>query len=81
MTRYSGKLICKRYEFLFGVDDMVKKRQGFSLDDLVAVSKNGVKRFVRYDEGRMLYSMGRNRFAKSEYVTIILVFVPYFIGN
>lgn len=43
MTRYSGKLICKRYEFLFGVDDMVKKRQGFSLDDLVAVSKNGVK--------------------------------------
>lgn len=24
--------------------------------------KRGVKRFVRYDEGRQLYSMGRNRF-------------------
>lgn len=44
------------------MNDMARKRQGFSLDDLVAVSKNGVKRFVRYDEGRMLYSMGRNRF-------------------
>ncbi len=30
--------------------------------EMLAVSKNGVKRFVRYDEGRMLYSMGRNRF-------------------
>ena len=41
---------------------MARKRQGFSIEDLVSVSKNGVKRFVRYDEGKMLYSMGRNRF-------------------
>ena len=41
---------------------MARKRQGFSVEDLVSVSKNGVKRFVRYDEGKMLYSMGRNRF-------------------
>ena len=41
---------------------MARKREGFSIDDLVQISKAGGKRFVRYDEGKMLYSMGRNRF-------------------
>ena len=41
---------------------IARKREGFSIDDLVQISKAGGKRFVRYDEGKMLYSMGRNRF-------------------
>ena len=41
---------------------MGRKREVLSPDDLIEVSKHGVKRFVRYDEGRQLYSMGRNRF-------------------
>ena len=41
---------------------MARKRQGFSVEDLVSVSKNGVKRFVRYDDGKMIHHMGRNRF-------------------
>ena len=41
---------------------MARKREGFSIEDLVQISKAGGKRFVRYDEGKMLYSMGRNRF-------------------
>ena len=41
---------------------MARKREQLTPEDLIAVSENGVKRFVRYDEGRVLYSMGRNRF-------------------
>ena len=41
---------------------MAKKREPLSPEDLIEISKRGVKRFVRYDEGRQLYSMGRNRF-------------------
>ena len=41
---------------------MAKKRDPLSPEDLIEISKRGVKRFVRYDEGRQLYSMGRNRF-------------------
>lgn len=41
---------------------MAKKRDPLSPEDLIEISKRGVKRFVRYDEGRVLYSMGRNRF-------------------
>lgn len=41
---------------------MVRKRECFTLEELVLIKNNGVKRFVRYDEGKMLYSMGRNRF-------------------
>ena len=41
---------------------MAKKREPLSPEDLIEISKRGVKRFVRYDEGRVLYSMGRNRF-------------------
>ena len=41
---------------------MARKREQLTADDLIAVTKNNVKRFVRYDEGRILYSMGRNRF-------------------
>ena len=41
---------------------MAKKREPLSPEDLIEISKSGVKRFVIYDEGRQLYSMGRNRF-------------------
>lgn len=41
---------------------MARKREGFTPEDLVLIKNSGVKRFVRYDEGKMLYSMGRNRF-------------------
>ena len=37
---------------------MAKKREPLSPEDLIEISKSGVKRFVRYDEGRQLYSMG-----------------------
>ena len=38
---------------------MARKREQLTPEDLIAVSENGVKRFVRYDEGRVLYSMAR----------------------
>ncbi|MCF0127883.1 MAG: hypothetical protein HUJ70_04900 [Pseudobutyrivibrio sp.] len=41
---------------------MARTRHKLTADDLIAISKNNVKRFVRYDEGRIFYSMGRNRF-------------------
>ena len=41
---------------------MAHKREQLTPEDLIAVSEAGAKRFVRYDEGRILYSMGRNRF-------------------
>ena len=41
---------------------MAKKREPLSPEELIEISKSGVKRFVRYDEGRQLYSIGRNRF-------------------
>lgn len=40
---------------------MAHKREQLTPEDLIAVSEAGAKRFVRYDEGRILYSMGRNR--------------------
>lgn len=36
---------------------MARKRECFTLEELVLIKNNGVKRFVRYDEGKMLYSM------------------------
>lgn len=45
---------------------MAKKREPLSPEDLIEISKRGVKRFVRYDEGRQLYSMGRNRAKKAD---------------
>lgn len=41
---------------------MARKRQPLSVEDLIAITEHSTKRFVRYDEGRILYSMGRNRF-------------------
>lgn len=41
---------------------MARKREQLTREDLIAVVENGVKQFVRYDEGRVLYSMGRNGF-------------------
>lgn len=40
----------------------MRKRTQFSSDDLIELSKYRVKKYVRYDEGMLLYSMGRNRF-------------------
>lgn len=41
---------------------MARKRVQLTPEDLIAVSESGAKRFVRYDEGRVIYAMGRNRF-------------------
>ena len=41
---------------------MAKKREPLSPEDLIEISKSGVKRFVRYDEGAKLYSMGLHTF-------------------
>lgn len=41
---------------------MGRQRAVLSPEDLIEVTKHGAKRFVRYDEGMKLYSMGRNRF-------------------
>lgn len=40
----------------------MRKRKRFSPDDLIELSKHSVKKYVRYDEGMLLYSMGKNRF-------------------
>ena len=41
---------------------MARKREALTPEQLAVIKKDGVKRFVRYDEGKLLYSMGRNRF-------------------
>ena len=41
---------------------MAKKRDPLSPEDLIEISKRGVNRFVRYDEGAKLYSMGLHTF-------------------
>lgn len=53
---------------------MARKRQPLSVEDLIAITEHSTKRFVRYDEGRILYSMGRNRFielSSIDYVALL----------
>lgn len=53
---------------------MARKRRPLSVEDLIAITEHSTKRFVCYDEGRILYSMGRNRFielSSIDYVALL----------
>ncbi len=41
---------------------MPRKRNSLSIKELEALAGTGAKKYVRYDEGAKLYSIGRNSF-------------------